>query len=111
MKKLASVFAVLLLCLSTSVFAEKHADAALDHANAALAEGKAGVASSLVKHAKVALEHALAASIVAHGESKTHLNEAAKSLQDAIDHGNLNHVEPATKSTEEAIAHITAGNK
>lgn len=111
MKKLASVFAVLLLCLSTTVFAEKHADAALEHANAAVVEGQAGKAPSLVVHAKAALDHALAASLVAKGQPKTHIDAAAKSLQEAIDHGTLGHAEPATKSAEEAVEHLKASKK
>ena len=108
MKKLASVFAGLLLCLSTTVFAEQHLDQALEHANAAVAEGKAGKASSLVTHAKAALDHSLAASLVAKSVPKGHIDTASKSLQEAIDHGTLNHVEPATKSAEEGVAHLTA---
>ncbi len=108
MKKLASVFAGLLLCLSTTVFAEEHLDQALEHANAALAEGQAGKAPALVTHAKAALDHSLAASLVAKSVPKGHIDTASKSLQEAIDHGNLNHVEPATKSAEEAVTHLKA---
>ena len=65
MKKLAPLFAGLLLCLSTTVFAEEHLDQALEHANAAVAEGQAGKASSLVTTwPKAALDHSLAASLV-----------------------------------------------
>jgi hypothetical protein len=108
MKQLKFVFAGLLLCLSTTVFAEEHLDQALEHANAALAEGKAGKAPSLVTHAKAALDHSLAASLVAKSVPKGHIDTASKSLQEAIDHGNLNHVEPATKSAEEAVTHLKA---
>ena len=108
MKKLASVFAGLLLCLSTSVFAEEHLDQALEHANAAVAEGQAGKASSLVVHAKAALEHSLAASLVATSVPKTHIDAASDSLEKAIEHGNMNHVEPATKSAEEGVEHLKA---
>jgi hypothetical protein len=111
MKKLASVFAILLLVLSTAVFAEEHLDAALEHANAAVAEGQAGKAQSLATHAKAALDHSLAASLVAKSVSKNHIDAASKSLQEAIDHGNLNHVEPATKSAEEAVGHLKAAKK
>lgn len=111
MKKLTSVFAVLLLVLSFGVFAEEHADAAMKHANAAVTAGKAGNAPALVNHSKQSLEHALAASLVAKGQPKTHLDAAAKSLQDAIDHGNMGHADIATKSAEEAVEHIKAGNK
>ena len=108
MKKLAPFFAGLLLCLSTSVFAEEHLDQAVDHAKAAVAEGQAGKASSLVTHAKAALDHSLAASLVAKSVPKGHIDEASKSLQEAIDHGNLGHVEPATKSAEEGVTHLKA---
>jgi hypothetical protein len=108
MKKLASVFAGLLLCLSTTVFAEQHLDQALEHANAAVAEGQAGKASSLVTHAKAALDHSLSASLVAKSVPKGHIDTASKVLQEAIDHGTLGHVEPATKSAEEGVAHLKA---
>ena len=108
MKKLAPLFAGLLLCLSTTVFAEEHLDQALEHANAAVAEGQAGKASSLVTHAKAALDHSLAASLVAKSVPKGHIDAASASLQEAIDHGNLNHAEPATKSAQEGVAHLKA---
>jgi hypothetical protein len=108
MKKLAPLFAGLLLCLSTTVFAEEHLNQALEHANAAVAEGQAGKASGLVTHAKAALDHSLAASLVAKSVPKGHIDEASKSLQEAIDHGNLNHAEAATKSAEGGVAHLKA---
>ena len=111
MKKLTSVFALLLLCLSTAVFADEHTEKALVHADTAVVHGKAGHAPILVEHAKKALDHTLAASLVAKGPSKTHLDAAADSLQNAIDEGGLGHVEPATKSAEAAVEHIKAGSK
>jgi len=108
MKKLAPLFAGLLLCLSTTVFAEEHLDQALEHANAAVAEGQAGKASSLVVHAKAALDHSLAASLVAKSIPKNHIDAASESLQKAIDEGTLNHAAPATKSAQEGVAHLTA---
>lgn len=111
MKKLASVFVVLFLVLSFGVFAEEHLDEALKHANAAVAEGQDGKALSLVEHAKLAMEHSLAASIVAKGVPKGHIDMASELLQDAIDHGNLGHADLATKSAEEAVEHLKAANK
>jgi hypothetical protein len=108
MKKLAPLFAGLILCLSTTVFAEEHLNAALEHANAAVVEGQAGKASSLVTHAKAALDHSLSASLVAKSVPKGHIDTASKSLQEAIDHGNLGHAEPATKSAEDAVTHLKA---
>ena len=80
----------------------------LEHAKAAVAEGQAGKASSLVTHAKAALDHSLAASLVAKSMPKNHIDAASKSLQEAIDHGNLNHAAPATKSAEEGLTHLNA---
>ena len=111
MNKLATVLAASLLCLSTTVFAETHLDQAIEHANAAVVEGKAGKTPELAVHAKAALDHSLAASVVAKSVSKTHIDSASESLQKAIDHGNLNHVEPATTSAQEAVNHLEAAKK
>lgn len=106
MKKLAFACAGLLLFLSTAVFAEQHADQALEHANAAVVQGEAGKAEGLVEHAKLAMEHTLAAAIVAKSIPKNHLEAAAKELQEAIDQGNLDHADVATKHAEAAVEHI-----
>ena len=111
MKKLYFLFVGILLCLSTTVFAETHLDQAIEHANAAVAEGKAGKAPQLVVHAKAALDHSLVASLVAKSAPKNHIDAASNSLQEAIDHGSLNHVEPATKSAEAAVSHLNAAKK
>jgi hypothetical protein len=73
--------------------------------------GKAGHAPVLVEHATKALNHAEFAVQAAEGQSKTHLEAAVKSLEDAIKHGNLGHADMATKPAQEAVAHIEAGNK
>lgn len=111
MKKLASIIAGLLIISSTYVFAEEHAAAALEHANAAVAEGKADKPAALVVHSKAALEQTLAAAIIAKGKPKHHLDEGGAELQKAIDEGNLGHTADATKHAEAAVVHITAGNK
>ena len=114
MKKLAFVFAGLLLCLSTNVFAAQaaatfeHVKIALEHANVAVVHGKAGHASVLVEHATVALNHTLEASLVASGVPKTHIDAAADSLQKSIDEGKLNHADTATTAAEEAVVHLKA---
>ena len=100
-----------LLLSSASLFAASHLDTALEHANAAVKEGQAGKAPKLVVHAKAALEHSLAASVVAKSVTKTHIDAASISLQNAIDHGNLNHVEPATSSAQEAVKHLEEAKK
>ncbi|MCX7081981.1 MAG: small metal-binding protein SmbP [Methylococcales bacterium] len=104
MNKLTTVLAGLLLCLSTNVFAEQHADAALEHATAAAAQGKAGNAGGLVDHAKMALDEAATASIVSKSITKNRLDEAGEFLQKAVHEGNLSHAPAATKLVNEAIA-------
>ncbi len=106
MKKLTPVLAGLLLCLSTNVFAEKHADAALEHAIAAAAQGKAGHAAALVEHAKLALDESASASLVAKSIAKNHIDEAGELLQKAVHEGNLNHAPAATKLVDAAIVHL-----
>jgi hypothetical protein len=111
LKKILSVIAGSLLFLSVTAFAEEHLNAALEHANAAVTEGKAGSAPKLAVHAKAALDHSLAASLVAKSVSKNHIDAASKSLQQAIDHAALSHVQPATKASEEAVTHLSAAKK
>ena len=78
MKKISYLLAGLLLCLSTSVFAEDHLAEATKHANEAVSEGHAGSAPKMMHHAKAALDHSLAASIVAKSVPKNHINAASK---------------------------------
>jgi hypothetical protein len=111
MKKLALLGASLLLMLSSAVFAEEHADAALTHAKEAVEHGKAGHAPVLVEHAEASLAHAKKAVEVAKGENKTHLEAGVKALEEAIKHGKMGHADVATKSAEEAVTHIQAGDK
>jgi len=114
MKKITLIGAALLGLLSAPVFAEEHADAALEHTNMAIQYGKAEHNPILVTHAKEALTHAKVAVELATGESKTHLEAAVKSLETAIDHGKMKgkeHVKLAIKAAEAASAHIKAANQ
>jgi len=114
MKKITLIGAALLGLLSAPVFAEEHADAALEHTNMAIQYGKGGHNPILVTHAKEALEHAKVADALASGESKTHLDAAIKSLETAIDHGKMkgkDHGKLAVKAAEAAAEHIKAGNQ
>jgi len=114
MKKITLIGAALLGLLSAPVFAEEHADAALEHTNMAIQYGKAEHNPILVTHAKEALTHAKVAVELANGESKTHLEAAVKSLESAIDHGKMKgkeHGKLATKAAEAAAEHIKAGNQ
>ena len=53
----------------------------------------------------------LAASRVAKGVPKNHLDAAAKELQESINLGNLGHIGSATTHAEAAVKHINTGNK
>jgi hypothetical protein len=115
MNRITLLGAGLLMLLGSVSFvvAEEHAAAALDHANQAVTHGKAGHASVLVEHATEALKHARAASEIAKGEAKTHIDAGVKSLESAIEHGKMGagHEPQATKAAEEAVEHLKEGNK
>jgi hypothetical protein len=114
MKKIILIGAALLVLVSSAVFAEKHADAALKQTQMAVERGKAGHGPIMLQHANEALIHAKKAAEVAKGESKTHMDAAVKSLESSIEHGKMGgaeHVEAATKAALEAEEHIKAGNQ
>ena len=76
---------------------ESHMAEALKHAEATVksADGK-----SFVQHAETAKTHAKAAD--------EHLNAGITSLNDAIDHAKMKHLDLAKKSAEEAVTHLKA---
>jgi hypothetical protein len=115
MKKSIIAFAGLLLLLgtllSTAVFAEEHAYAAIEHTSTAIAEGKAGKAPALVEHATKALEHAKMAEKVAMGHLKTEIQSAVAELEKGITAGNTGDAKVAVISLEKALGFLQAGNK
>ncbi|MGZ8947436.1 MAG: small metal-binding protein SmbP [Methylococcaceae bacterium] len=115
MKKPIIAFAGLLLLLgtflSTSVFAEEHAYAAIEHTSTALAQGKAGKAPALVEHAEKALEHAKMAENVAKGHLKAEMQSAVDELEKAIVAGNTGDTKIAVIPLEKALGFLQAGNK
>ncbi|MGZ8191447.1 MAG: small metal-binding protein SmbP [Methylobacter sp.] len=76
---------------------ESHMAEALKHAEAAV---KATDSKAIVEHLEAAKTHAKAAD--------EHLDAGITSLNDAIDHGKLKHVDLAKKSAEEAVTHLKA---
>jgi len=107
MKKLTSAFVVLLLCLTTNVFAGGSVDSALTHANAAVSSGSADTKAFLA-HAAEALDDTLAAAIPAKGLLLSHLDEAAKALGDAISHVKDGHGDLGVAAAETAVTHLKA---
>jgi Small metal-binding protein len=76
---------------------ESHMAEALKHAQAAV---KADDGKGVAKHADAAKTHAQTAS--------EHLSAGITSLNDAIDHGKLDHTDLAKKSADEAVTHLRA---
>ncbi|MBL6987733.1 MAG: hypothetical protein ISR72_12000 [Methylobacter sp.] len=115
MKKSIVAFTGLLLLLgtflSTAVFAEEHAYAAIEHTSAAIAQGKAGNASALVEHAETALKHAKMAESVAMGHLKAEIQSAVDELENAISAGNAGDTKIAVIPLEKALGFLQAGNK
>ena len=76
---------------------ESHIDQAIEHAEAAT---KATGGKAMAEHAETAKTHAKTAD--------EHLDAGIKSLEDAIESGNLRHDDLAKKHAEEAITHLKA---
>jgi hypothetical protein len=115
MKKSIFAFSGLLLLLgtflSTTVFAEEHAYAAIEHTSAAIAQGQEGKAPALVEHAQKALEHAKMAENVAMGHLKVEMQSAVDELEKAITAGNAGDAKLAVIPLEKALGFLQAGNK
>lgn len=111
MKKLTFIVLPVLFSLSFAASAEPHASQALEHANAALAEGKHGNVHILAEHAIQAVKHAELASQAAKGPAKAHIDSGVKHLHDAIKLANDGHGAKADQHLEIAMEHIKAGNK
>ncbi|WP_347986504.1 small metal-binding protein SmbP [Methylomonas sp. AM2-LC] len=87
----------LTLCTFNVLAADSHFAQALKHAEEA---AKAVDAKSIVVHAEASKSHVTIAD--------EHLDAGAKSLADAIEHGNQGHTELAKKAAEEAVTHLKA---
>jgi hypothetical protein len=109
MKKIITISAGLLLALSTAAFAaEEHGKAALEHANAA---AKGISAAECKQHAGVAIEHALASALVLKSAAKNHMESASHHLEEAVNHGNMGHMDVCKQHVDAAITEIQAANK
>jgi uncharacterized membrane protein YvbJ len=96
--KLTGFFAVVVLTsVSFSAYAESHIAEALKHAEAAV---KSDDGKTIAEHAEASKTHAKVAD--------EHLDAGITSLNDAIDHAKLKHVDLAKKSLEEAVTHLKA---
>jgi O-acetylhomoserine/O-acetylserine sulfhydrylase-like pyridoxal-dependent enzyme len=92
------LFSIVLTFGSFGAYAgESHMAEALKHAEATV---KAADGKSIVQHAEAAKTHATAA--------EEHLSAGITSLNDAIDHAKMKHLDLAKKSAEEAVTHLKA---
>ena len=98
MKHTGLLLGIILTVATFGAYAgESHMAEALKHAQAAV---KADDGKGIAKHADAAKTHAQTAS--------EHLSAGITSLNDAIDHGKLDHTDLAKKSAEEAVTHLKA---
>jgi HEPN domain-containing protein len=105
MRKLSFILSGLLFISANYVFAEDHPKVAIEHAKEA---ANASKTADVVHHAGAALEHTLTASIAEKGVAKNHLNAGAEELEQAIDHGNLGHLDVAVSHSKTAVEHLSA---
>jgi len=110
MKKIILIISTLLF-FSFSALAEQHADAALEHANAALSQGKEGNIGQLTEHLVQASHHTDEAIKVASGPTKAHLESGSKHLHEAIKSANQGHGGKAIEHVKTALEHLKAGDK
>ncbi|MDH5563642.1 MAG: small metal-binding protein SmbP [Nitrospirota bacterium] len=80
-----------------------HVAEAITHAQEAADHGGMGPADALVKHAEVALQHAQAA---AKEMTNPHLDAGIAELGEAITHGKAGHADVATQHANSAVMHL-----
>ena len=82
----------------------QHVTEAVEHAQAAAAQGKQGYPDALVTQAQEALKHAELAN---KETASPHLEQGIHGLKEAIDHGKAGRADAATKAVEDALAHLS----
>ena len=104
--KLLSVGGIgLIMAAAPMALAEnKHVSEAVEHAQAAAAQGKQGYPDALVTHAQEALKHAELAKKEAASPA---LEQGIRRLKEAIDHGKAGRTDAATKAVEDALEHLS----
>lgn len=95
----------LLVSMASMTLAQsQHVTEAVQHAHAAVAQGKQGYPDALVTQAQESLKHA---ELEKKETQSSHLEEGIRMLKNAIDQGKQGHVEPATKAAEDALLHLS----
>lgn len=95
----------LLVAVAPLALAEStHVTEAVEHAQAAAAQGKQGYPDALVTQAQEALKHA---ELAKKETASPHLEQGIRGLKEAIDQGKAGHADAATKAVEEALAHLS----
>ena len=78
-----------------------HIRDAVDHAKAAVSQGKEGHADVCAEHAQTALNNAQGAKV-----KSPHLDEGIKHLTEAVKHGKAGHADACTEHAEGAATHL-----
>ncbi|OLB99650.1 MAG: hypothetical protein AUH35_02800 [Nitrospirae bacterium 13_1_40CM_62_7] len=81
----------------------KHVAEAVEHAQAAVAQGKQGYPDALVTEAREALKHAELAKKEA---ASPYLEQGIRALKQAIDQGKAGRTDAATKAVEDALENL-----
>lgn len=104
--KLLSVGGIgLLVAVAPLALAEStHVAEAVEHAQAAAAQGKQGYPDALVTQAQEALKHA---ELAKKETASPDLEQGIRRLKDAIEHGKAGRTDAATKAVEEALTHLS----
>lgn len=108
MKKIILTYASSLLFFSLNAFADPHFDEAIKHATAA---AQANDNAQIIEHTLPALEHTMAGALNAKGVTKTHVDEATKALESALDNARGKKKSEATAAASSAVEHLKAANK
>ncbi|OLD36186.1 MAG: hypothetical protein AUI21_11675 [Nitrospirae bacterium 13_1_40CM_2_62_10] len=82
----------------------KHVAEAVEHAQAAVAQGKQGYPDALVTEAREALKHAELAKKEA---ASPYLEQGIRALKQAIDQGKAGRTDAATKAVEDALENLS----
>lgn len=91
----------------TSLAQSVHVVEALQHVQAAIAQGKQGYPDALAVQAREALKHA---EMAKKEIPSPHLNEGIQALKEALEKVKAGQTEAATKAAEEALRHLSLVN-
>lgn len=105
---LGGIGIVMLVMVSSFAFGQsKHLAEAIEHAQAAVAQGRQGYPDALTTQAQEALKHA---ELAKKESPNPHLEEGIRGLKEAMAHGRAGHTDKATQAAADALTHLSATN-